>query len=394
MSKNPLSAHPASGLFANAVDVVPQTALVNQLRSGKTLRIKLCMDPTAPDIHLGHSVILRKLREFQNLGHTAVLIIGDYTALVGDPSGRSKTRPVLTREETEANTKTYLDQAYLVLDPEKTEVRCNSEWLAPLDMADIIHLTRSTTVARILERDDFSKRFASNESISLTELLYPMMQAYDSVAVSSDVELGGTDQLYNLLMGRHVMEFYGKTPQCVLTMPLLVGTDGQKKMSKSLGNYIGLTDTPANVFGKVMSIPDDLMPNYYALLLVTTLPEGEPVYQKRNLGRRLVAALHGEEASQAAEQHFDTVTKRGVPGDVPGLAVEGGEVWIVDLITRAGFAKTNGEARRFVKGGAVRIDGEQLTDEKLTLSSDYLSGKVLQVGKRRYARLESPREVS
>ncbi|WP_119067762.1 tyrosine--tRNA ligase [Rubrobacter indicoceani] len=374
-------------VFDNAVDIVPRDELSRRLEGGRSLRIKLGLDPTAPDIHLGHSVVLRKLRQFQDLGHTAVLIIGDYTALIGDPSGRSKTRPMLTPEEIEANTKTYLDQAYLILDPERTEVRRNSEWLAPFDMADIIRLTRSTTVARMLERDDFARRFAANESISLTELLYSMMQAYDSVAVDADVELGGTDQLYNLLMGRHVMEFYGKKAQCVLTMPLLVGTDGRKKMSKSLGNYIGLTDTPQDVFGKVMSIPDSLMPNYYALLLGEPLPEGEPVRQKRDLGRSLVAALHGEEAVRAAEQHFDTVTSRGVPEDIPEVKLEKGEVWIVDLITRAGFAKTNGEARRFIKGGAVRLEGDPLSDEKLTLDPESLEGKVLQVGKRRYARL-------
>ncbi|AHY46570.1 tyrS: tyrosine--tRNA ligase [Rubrobacter radiotolerans] len=375
-------------VFQNAVDVVPREELLRRLQEGRPLRVKLGMDPTAPDIHLGHSVILRKLREFQDLGHTAVLIIGDYTALVGDPSGRSKTRPVLSPEEIERNTRTYLDQAYLVLDPERTEVRRNSEWLGALDMSDIIRLTRSTTVARILERDDFARRFAASEPISLTELLYPMMQAYDSVVVEADVELGGTDQLYNLLMGRHVMEFYGKTPQCVLTMPLLVGTDGQKKMSKSLGNYIGMTDAPADVFGKAMSIPDELMPNYYALLLGgEPLPDVEPVEQKRHLARRLVADLHGQETVQDAERHFDTVTRRGVPEDVPEVEIAGEEVWVVDLITRAGFATTNGEARRFLKGGAVRLDGEPVSDEKLTLRTADLAGKVLQVGKRRYARI-------
>lgn len=394
MSEPPQNEHSALGRVSrNAVDVVPKDELSRRLETGNPLRVKLGMDPTAPDLHLGHSVILKKLREFQDLGHTAVLIIGDYTALVGDPSGRSKTRPVLTREEIEANTRTYLEQAYLILDPEKTEVRRNSEWLEKLDMAGIIGLTRSTTVARILERDDFRKRFTANESISLTELLYPMMQAYDSVAIDADVELGGTDQLYNLLMGRHVMEFYGKTPQCALTMPLLVGTDGQKKMSKSLGNYIGLTDSPEDIFGKTMSIPDDLMENYYSLLLGRDeLPEGEAVAQKRNLGRRLVAMLHGEEATRPAEQHFDTVTGRGVPDDIPEVAIDRGDengIWVIDLITQAGFAKTNGEARRFIKGGAVRLDGEPLTDEKLTLTTESLEGKVLQVGKRRYARISA-----
>jgi tyrosyl-tRNA synthetase len=380
-------------IFRNAVDVIPEKELTDRLYRGESLRVKLGMDPTAPDIHLGHAVVLEKLREFQDLGHTAVLIIGDYTALVGDPSGRSKTRPVLTPEEIEANTKTYLEQAYLILDESRTEIRHNSEWLSGMGMADIIKLTRSTTVARILERDDFSKRFKAGDSISLTELLYPMMQAYDSVAIDSDVELGGTDQLYNLLMGRHVMEFYGKRPQCVLTTPLLVGADGVKKMSKSLGNYIGLTDSPSDVFGKAMSIPDGLMANYYALLLNSPMPDTEPVAQKRSLARSLVERFHGEGAVAEAEELFDTVVRRGVPEDVPEVELPEGEeeVWIVALITLAGFAKTNGEARRFIKGGAARLDGEVVTDEKASLDTKALDGKVLQVGKRRYARLISPK---
>ena len=377
-------------IYRNAVDVIPREELDRRLRSGPTLRAKLGIDPTAPDIHLGFVVVLKKLREFQDLGHTAVLVVGDYTARVGDPSGRSKTRPVLSPEEIEASTRTYLEQAYLVLDPERTEVRRNSEWLAGLALADIIHLTRATTVARILERDDFSKRFAAGDPITLTELLYPLMQAYDSVALDADVELGGTDQLYNLLMGRHVMEYYGKEPQCVLTTPLLVGTDGTRKMSKSLGNYIGVTDPPAEMFGKAMSIPDHLMPEYYALLLDRPMPDAEPVEQKRELARSLVRMFHGEEAAAEAERTFDAVVRRQVPDDVPEVALPpDGEVWIVDLISRAGFASTNGEARRFIRGGAVRLGGEVITDEKLSLSVGELRGEVLQVGKRRYARLVS-----
>ena len=375
-------------IYRNAVDVIPREELDRRLRSGATLRVKLGIDPTAPDIHLGFVVVLRKLREFQDLGHTALLVVGDYTARVGDPSGRSKTRPVLSPEEIERNTRTYLDQAYLVVDPERTEVRRNSEWLAGLSLADIIELTRATTVARILERDDFSKRFASGDPITLTELLYPLMQAYDSVALDADVELGGTDQLYNLLMGRHVMEYYGKEPQCVLTTPLLVGTDGTAKMSKSLGNYIGVTDPPNEMFGKAMSIPDHLMPDYYSLVLDRPMPEGEPVEQKRELARSLVRMFHGEEAVGEAERTFDAVVRRQVPDDVPEVPLPpDGEVWIVDLITLAGFAGTNGEARRFIRGGAVRLDGEILSDEKLSLPVEELRGKVLQVGKRRYARL-------
>ncbi len=376
-------------IYRNAVDVIPREELEARLISGRTLRVKLGIDPTAPDIHLGFVVVLKKLRAFQELGHTAVLVIGDYTARVGDPSGRSKTRPILSPEQIEENTRTYLEQAYLVLDGDRTEVRRNSEWLAPLALADLIRLTRATTVARVLERDDFSKRFAAGDPITLTELLYPLMQAYDSVAIDADVELGGTDQLYNLLMGRHVMEYYGKTPQCVMTTPLLVGTDGVIKMSKSIGNYIGVTEPPREMFGKAMSIPDHTMPNYFSLVLDRTMPDGEPVEQKRDLARSLVRTFHGEAAVADAEATFEAVVRREVPDDAPEVEVGGDEeVWIVDLITHAGFAKTNGEARRFVRGGAVRLDGEVVRDERHTVAAPILDGVVLQVGKRRYARLK------
>ena len=378
-------------IYRNAVDIIPRGELDRRLRSGGPLRVKLGIDPTAPDIHLGFVVVLKKLREFQDLGHTAVLVIGDYTARVGDPSGRSKTRPVLSPEEIEANTRTYLEQAYLVLDRDRSEVRRNSEWLAPLSLAEIIALTRATTVARLLERDDFSKRYASGDPITLTELLYPLMQAYDSVAIDADVELGGTDQLYNLLMGRHVMEYYGKTPQCVLTTPLLVGTDGAMKMSKSLGNYVGVTDPPNEMFGKAMSISDQLMPSYYSLLLQRPMPNAEPVEQKRELARSLVRVFHGEEAAQDAEKHFYTLARRGVPWDAREVELPlSDEVWIVDLITRAGFAKTNGEARRFIRGGAVSVGDEKIRDERLSLAVDELDGKALRVGSRRLVRLVVP----
>ena len=383
--------HDPKRIYRNAVDIIPREELDRRLQSGATLRVKLGIDPTAPDIHLGFVVVLKELRAFQDLGHTAVLVIGDYTARVGDPSGRSKTRPILSPQEIEANTRTYLEQAYLILDRERTEVRHNSEWLAPLTMADIIHLTRATTVARILERDDFSKRYAAGDPITLTELLYPMMQAYDSVAVDADVELGGTDQLYNLLMGRHVMEYYGKRAQCVLTTPLLVGTDGAMKMSKSLGNYIGVTDPPNEMFGKVMSIPDHPMPDYYSLLLDRPIPDAEPVEQKRELARSLVRTFHGGAEAAEAEKTFDAVVRREVPEEAPEVVLpDTEEVWIVDLITLAGFAATNGEARRFIRGGAVRLDGEVVRDEQLRRSTEELVGQVLQVGKRRYARLKAP----
>ncbi len=383
-------------IYANAVDVISREELDRRLKSGVTLRVKLGFDPTAPDIHFGHAVVLRKLRQFQDLGHTAVLVIGDYTARVGDPSGRSKTRPILSPEQIEENTRTYLEQAYLILDRERTEVRRNSEWLAPMRTADVIELTRATTVARILERDDFSKRYAAGDPITLTELLYPLLQAYDSIAIDADVELGGTDQLYNLLMGRHIMEYYGKRSQCVLTTPLLVGTDGAAKMSKSLGNYIGVADDPREMFGKAMSIPDEPMPDYYSLVLGQDPPDAPPVEQKRELGRSLVRMFHGEDGEEAvadAEEHFDAVVRREVPEDAPEVVLpeDMREVWIVDLITRAGFAKTNGEARRLIRGGAVRLDGETIEDERLSLPVESLEGKVLQVGKRRYARLAAPR---
>ena len=375
-------------VYEHAVDVIPREELDRRLAGGETLRVKLGIDPTAPDIHLGFVVVLKELRAFQDLGHVAVLVIGDYTARVGDPSGRSRERPILSPEQIEENTRTYLEQAYLMLDRARTEVRRNSEWLAPLTMADIIGLTRATTVARILERDDFAKRYAAQGPITLTELLYPLMQAYDSVAVAADVELGGTDQLYNLLMGRQVMEYYGMEPQCVVTTPLLVGTDGKAKMSKSVGNYIGVTDPPAQMFGKAMSIPDHVMPDYYSLLLDRPMPEAEPVEQKRGLARSLVEAFHGEGAVAEAEKTFDAVVRREVPEDAPVVGLpDVAEVWIVDLITLAGFANTNGEARRFIKGGAVRVGGELVRDEKLSLGTEDLRGQVLQVGKRRYARL-------
>jgi tyrosyl-tRNA synthetase len=383
---NEVSGH--SSVYEHAVDVIPREELDRRLASDKNLRIKLGIDPTAPDIHLGFAVVLRELRAFQDLGHVAVLVIGDYTARVGDPSGRSRERPILSPEQIEENTRTYLEQAYLILDHARTEVRRNSEWLAPLTMADIIGLTRTTTVARILERDDFAKRYAAKGPITLTELLYPLMQAYDSVAIDADVELGGTDQLYNLLMGRHVMEYYGMEPQCVVTTPLLVGTDGKAKMSKSVGNYIGVTDPPAQMFGKTMSIPDSLMPDYYALLLDRPMPEAEPVEQKRGLARSLVGMFHSRSAVADAERTFDAVVRREVPEDAPVVKLpDAEEIWIVDLITLAGFASTNGEARRFIKGGAVRVGGEVVLDEKLSLRTESLRGQVLQVGKRRYAQL-------
>src|ERR671939_1536800 len=299
-------------IYANAVDVVPREELERRLTSGSRLWVKLGIDPTASDIHLGFVVVLKKLREFQEFGHTAVLVIGDYTARVGDPSGRSKTRPVLSLQKIQENTRTYLEQAYLVLDRDRTEVRFNSEWLAPLTFADILELTRATTVARILERDDFSKRYAVGDPITLTELLYPLMQAYDSVAVDADVELGGTDQLYNLLAGRDVMEAYGLSPQVALTTPLLLGPDGTK-MSASAGNYIGLRSPPEDQFGRTMSISDDMLPEYYRLVMESDVDPStlDPMEAKLELARFIVRRSHSDPGVRRGEDWFTRVVREG-----------------------------------------------------------------------------------
>src|SRR3954470_22063002 len=372
-------------IYANAVDVIPREELERRLQSGATLRVKLGIDPTAPDIHLGFVVVLKKLREFQELGHTAVLVIGDYTARVGDPSGRSKTRPILSPEQIEENTKTYLEQAYLVLDRDRTEVRHNSEWLAPLTMADIIELTRATTVARILERDDFSKRYAAGDPITLTEILYPLMQAYDSVAVDADVELGGTDQLYNLLAGREVMTAYGKEPQVVLTTPLLLSWDGTK-MSSSVGNNIPLTMAPEEQFGRTMRISDDQLPQWYRLVLEQPVPDGDPLEAKLELARAIVRRSHGEEAARTAEAHFTRVVREGsAPEDVPEAPLpEGDPLHLPKLLADHGLAPSTSEARRLIAQHAVRLDGEVVHD--LDVPRGRLEGALLQAGRRRFLR--------
>lgn len=378
-------------IFRNAVDVIPENELKERLESGDRLRVKLGVDPTAPDIHLGFSVVLGKLREFQDLGHTAVLIVGDYTARIGDPSGRSSERPILSGEELDRNARDFAEQAFRILDRDRTEIRYNGEWLGKLSYEDVVGLARNVTIARLLERDDFAKRFAAHEPISLSELLYPMMQGYDSVAVEADVELGGTDQLYNLLAGRSLMEAHGLRPQAVLTMPLLVGTDGKLKMSKSRGNYIGITDPPEEQFGKVMSVPDDALEQYWRLCLGKEPPAEEPMNSKLLLARKIVERYHGPDEAERAEETFTRTVRRGeMPEEVPEVVLPGeDEIWVVSLITLAGFAKTNGEARRFVQGGAVRVGGEVVSDEKTNLETGVLDGKILQVGKRRYARLLS-----
>ncbi len=380
--------------------LVPEADMAKKLARGVPLRIKLGVDPTAPDLHLGHAVPLRKLRQFQDLGHTVVLIIGDFTALIGDPSGRNSTRPPLTREQIDENAATYVEQAFKILDPDKTELRRNSDWLDKLDFADLLKLTSQFTVARILERDDFSKRYASQQSISLHEFLYPMAQAYDSVAVESDVELGGTDQLFNLLAGRELMEKLGIEPQCALTLPLIEGTDGVQKMSKSYGNYIGLTDEPDDMFGKVMSIPDELMIKYYRLCTPVEVAEidsieaallagsAHPNVVKRRLGREVVALYHGADEAASAEGAFDRVFKQHqAPVDVPQIAVDLAEdVYVPGLLHELGLVSSAGEGRRMIDQGGVRLDGEPLEARIYNLARTQLEGHLLQVGKRRYAR--------
>jgi len=374
--------------------------MTRKLEKGTPLRIKLGVDPTAPDLHLGHAVPLRKLRQFQELGHIVVLIIGDFTALIGDPSGRNTTRPPLTREQIDANAQTYVDQAFRILDPEKTELRRNSDWLAALDFADLLRLTSQFTVARTLERDDFAKRYASQQSISLHEFLYPVAQAYDSVAIEADVELGGTDQLFNLLAGRELMEKLGLEPQIALTLPLLEGTDGVQKMSKSYGNYIGLTDEPADMFGKVMSIPDELMTKYFRLctalsvgeigLIEAGLASGElhPNATKRRLAKEIVALYHSAAQAVGAEEAFDRVFKQHqLPDEIAEFEVDlADEVYLPGLMAELGLVTTASDGRRMIDQGGVRLDGEQLEPRVYTYACARVNGAVLQVGKRKFAR--------
>jgi tyrosyl-tRNA synthetase len=374
-------------LLRNVVDALPAGELERKLGEGRPLRVKLGIDPTAPDIHLGHTVVLRKLREFQDLGHTVVLIVGDYTARVGDPSGRSSARPVLDSEEIDRNATTFQEQAYTVLDPERTEVRRNGEWL-DMQMEDLFRLAREATVAQLLARDDFSKRYSEGSAITVLELLYPLLQGYDSVMVRSDVELGGTDQLFNLLLARDIQERYGVAPQVAITMPILPGTDGVKRMSKSEGNYIGVTEPPAEIFGKAMSVPDEVMPLYYELLLDEPFdPEAPAVESKRGLARSLVARFAGPEAAAEAEARFDQVhVKRDVPEDIEEVELPDEDPVHVPALLERAFGISRSEARRLLSQGGVKVDGEVLTDADLDLSLARLDGRVVQLGKRRFAR--------
>ena len=401
-----LSAEEQLHIIASGVDtIVPEADLLKKLKRGTPLNIKLGVDPTAPDIHIGHAVPLRKLRQFQDLGHRVTLIIGDGTALIGDPSGRNSTRPQLTREQIEENAQTYVDQAFKILDKDKTDLVHNADWILDLKMEDILSLLSRFTVARILERDDFSNRYKNNHPISLHEFIYPVMQAYDSVVIKADVELGGRDQLFNLLAGRELMEKMGMEPQVALTLPLLEGTDGVQKMSKSYGNYIGLTDEPSDMFGKVMSIPDELMVKYFRL--ASTVPVSEvdeierglandelhPNKVKRALARNIVAAYYDGPTAEQAEGQFDLVFKNHeTPDDVPEYKADlapndEGLVYVAKLIADAGLASSAGEARRLIDGGGVKVNGEALESKQYNVAPEALVGATIQVGKRRFVKL-------
>jgi tyrosyl-tRNA synthetase len=374
-------------LTRNAVHVLPEGGLEEKLKLDRPLRVKLGIDVTSPDIHIGRGIPLQRMRAFQDEGHTGVLIVGDYTTRIGDPSGRSAERPVLSDEEIEQNAKTYLDQAMVILDPERTEVRYNGEWLSKLSYAEVVRLARTITVARMLERDDFAKRYTTGEPISVSELLYPLMQAYDSVAIEADVELGGTDQLYNLLAGREVMEAYGLEPQVALTTPLLVSWDGEK-MSSSVGNNIPLTAPPEEMFGRTMRVPDELLPEWYGLVWERELPEGDPMRAKLELARFIVSRSWGEEAAREAEDHFTRVVREGqAPEEIPEAPLPDGDPLHLPalLVDQLGLGSTS-EARRLISQGGVRLDGEVVTD--LDLPRSRLAGAVLQAGKRRFARFQ------
>jgi len=382
-----------------ADELLPQDEWVRKLQrseaTGTPLRIKLGLDPTAPDIHIGHTVVLNKMRQLQDLGHRVIFLIGDFTTTIGDPSGRNSTRPPLTREQIEANAQTYYRQASLVLDPEKTEIRYNSEWSDPLGARGMIQLAAKYTVARMMERDDFNKRFKAGQSISVHEFLYPLMQGYDSVALKSDLELGGTDQKFNLLVGRHLQQEYGQEPQCILTMPLLEGLDGIEKMSKSKNNYIGISEDANTMFAKVLSISDELMWRWYTLLSFQSMERIEalkaeiaagrnPKDAKVALAKEITARFHSAAAAETAEQDFINRSKGGVPDDIPEVSLEGAPLGIAQLLKQAGLAPSTSEGNRLIDGGGVRIDSVVIGDKALKLPAGRY---VVQVGKRKFARV-------
>ncbi len=395
-------------LRRGTVEIIPEDEfkqkLARSIITGKPLKVKLGLDPSAPDIHIGHTVPLQKLKQFQDLGHIVQLVIGDFTGQVGDPSGKSETRKQLTPEQVKVNAQTYVDQLFKVLDYNKTEIYYNSEWLAPLNFSDIINLASTITVARMLERDDFEKRYNLQEPISVHEFFYPLMQGYDSVALHTDIEIGGTDQKFNLLMGRNLQKEFGQEPQAVLMLPLIEGLDGVAKMSKSLNNYIGIDEEPNEIYGKSMSIPDELMVKYYQL--VTDLPHAEvseiiagledgsyhPRDAKMRMAYTLVRMYHGEEAAKAAEEHFRSVFQKGaLPDDIPLVELErsqleDGEIWIIKLLVSLGLVSSNGEGRRMIEQGAVKIDEEKLSDKDADIV--VTDGMIVQVGKRKFAEIK------
>ena len=375
-------------LARNAVHLLPEGALEKKLALGRPLRVKLGIDVTSPDSHVGRAIPLQRMRAFQDAGHVGVLIVGDYTTRIGDPSGRSAERPILADEEIDRNAQTYIDQAMIVLDRDRTEVRFNGEWLAKLDFAEILRLTRTTTVSQILERDDFAKRYAGGHPISVSELLYPLMQAYDSVAIEADVELGGTDQLYNLLAGRTVMEAYGLDPQVVLTTPLLLSWDGAK-MSSSVGNNIPLTAPPEEQFGRTMRIPDEQLPEWWRLVAEDDVPDGTAMDAKLELARRIVRRSHGEEAAREAEAHFTRVVREGsAPDDVPEAVLPDGDPVHLPAVLAAVFGLSTSEARRLITQGGVKVDGTPRN--QLDVPRGDLAGALVQAGKRRFVRLVEP----
>jgi tyrosyl-tRNA synthetase len=407
MNQASVPSHPVTDAVRNALEVslrgceelIPQEEWVRKLArseaTGQPLRIKLGLDPTAPDIHIGHTVVLNKMRQLQDLGHQVIFLIGDFTTMIGDPSGRNSTRPPLTREQIEANAQTYYKQASLVLDPARTEIRYNSEWCDPLGSRGMIQLAAKYTVARMMERDDFSKRFKGGQSISVHEFLYPLMQGYDSVALRSDLELGGTDQKFNLLVGRHLQQEFDQEPQCILTMPLLEGLDGADKMSKSKNNYIGITEAPNTMFAKVLSISDDLMWRWYTLLSFKSLAEiaalkkevdggRNPKEAKVMLAKEITARFHSAAAADAAEQDFIRRSQGGVPDEIPEVQLQGAPMGIGALLKAAQLAPSGSEANRLIEGGGVRIDSQVVSDKGLKLAAGTF---VLQVGKRKFARV-------
>jgi tyrosyl-tRNA synthetase len=390
---DPSPADAAAFLTRNAVDALPEGGLERKLEEaaheGRQLRAKLGLDPTAADIHLGHTVVLQKLREFQDLGHRVVLIVGDFTARVGDPSGRTSTRPVLSGDEIDRNARTYQEQAFQVIrdDPELYELRFNSEWL-DMPMEQLFRLARTATVAQMLERDDFAKRFAARAPISVLELLYPLMQGYDSVAVRADVELGGTDQTFNLLLARDVQRAYGVPEQTILTVPILPGVDGVEKMSKSVGNHIGVTEPPEEMYGRTLSLPDDAMDRWYAVLGVDAPPAGtSPRDRKRALARAIVTRFHGGDAARAAEERFDRVhVRHEAPDDMPELEISADRRHLPELLAES-LGVSRSDVRRMLQQGGVKLNGEPLPADRLDLEPDGLDGAVLQVGKRHFRRL-------